>query len=62
MKPRESDAIAAVAKFLGMANEKFQELLDFYKEEEELRQKRIALLFPNGYAEAIKAIDTHYGR
>ena len=62
MKDREVEAIAAVAKYLGMSDDKFQELLALYKEEEELRQKRIAFLFPNSYAETIKAIDTHYGR
>jgi hypothetical protein len=62
IKPREVDAISAVAKFLGMADTKFQELLALYKEEEELRQKRIEFLFPKTYAETIKQIDTHYGR
>jgi hypothetical protein len=45
-----------------MPDANFQELLALYKEEEELRQKRIAFLFPKSYGEAIKAIDTHYGR
>jgi uncharacterized tellurite resistance protein B-like protein len=62
IKPREIDAISAVAKYLGMPDAKFQELLALYKEEEELRQKRIAFLFPKSYGETIKAIDTHYGR
>jgi len=44
-----------------MTDEKFQEILSLYKEEEELRQKRIAFLFPKTYGEAVKAIDTHYG-
>ncbi|CAF1304948.1 unnamed protein product [Rotaria sp. Silwood1] len=62
LKTRELDAIDALAKKLGMTDEKFQELLELYRQEEEHRQKRIALLFPKTYAEAIKAIDTHYGR
>ena len=62
LKPREVEAISAVAKYLGMTDEKFQAILDLYKEEEELRQKRIAFLFPKPYGETIKAIDTHYGR
>jgi hypothetical protein len=45
-----------------MADEKFQEILAIFKEEEEHRQKRIAFLFPKTYAEAVKAIDKHYGR
>jgi len=62
LKTREIDAISAVAKHLGMPDEKFQALLAIYKDEEELRQKRIAFLFPKTYGEAVKAIDTHYGR
>jgi hypothetical protein len=45
-----------------MTDEKFQEILALYKEEEEQRQKRIAFLFPKTYGEAVKAIDKHYGR
>ncbi|CAF0978022.1 unnamed protein product [Rotaria sordida] len=62
LKTREIDSISALAKKLGMTDEKFQELLELYRQEEEHRQKRIELLFPKTYAEAIKAIDTHYGR
>jgi len=62
LKAREIDAISAVAKFLGMSDDKFQDLLALYKDEEELRQKRIALLFPKTYGEAVKQIDSHYGR
>jgi hypothetical protein len=45
-----------------MSDDKFQDLLALYKDEEELRQKRIALLFPKTYGEAVKQIDSHYGR
>jgi hypothetical protein len=62
LKSREIDAISAVAKHLGMSDEKFQQILALYKEEEELRQKRIAFLFPKTYEEAVQAIDTHYAR
>ena len=51
-----------MAKYLGMTDEKFQEILTLYNEEEELRQKRLTLLFTKPYGETIKAIDTHYGR
>ncbi len=62
LKPREIDAITSLAKKLGITDEKFQEILELYKEEDEERHKRIAFLFPKTYAEAIKAIDKHYGR
>jgi hypothetical protein len=62
LKQREIDAIAALAKKMGINDEKFQAILGIYKEEEEERQKRIALLFPKSYGEAMKAIDKHYGR
>lgn len=62
LKPREVESISAVAKYLGMSDDKFQAILAIYKEEEELRQKRIAFLFPKPYGETIKLIDTHYGR
>ncbi|CAF2078258.1 unnamed protein product [Rotaria magnacalcarata] len=62
LKTREIDAISALAKKLGMTDEKFQEILTLYKEEEEHRQKRIEVLFPKSYADAVKAIDKHYGR
>ncbi|CAF2744472.1 unnamed protein product [Rotaria sp. Silwood2] len=62
LKTREIDSICALAKKLGMTDEKFQALLELYRQEEEHRQKRIALLFPKNYGQAIKAIDTHYAR
>ncbi|CAF1218964.1 unnamed protein product [Adineta steineri] len=63
LKQREIDGISALAKKLGITDEKFQEILAFYKEEEEERQKRIALLFPTkAYGDTIKAIDTHYAK
>ncbi|CAF1612043.1 unnamed protein product [Rotaria magnacalcarata] len=62
LKAQEIDAISTLAKQLGMTDEKCQEILALYKEEEDERQKRIAFLFPKTYAEAVKAIDKHYGR
>lgn len=62
LKQREIDAISALAKKCGMTDEKFQQLLGLFHEEEEAKQKRIALLFPKSYGDAIKAIDKHYGR
>ncbi|CAF1163633.1 unnamed protein product [Adineta ricciae] len=62
LKQREIDGISALAKKLGMADEKFQDILALYKEEEDERQKRIAFLFPKPYGETVAAIDHHYGR
>ena len=62
LKPRKIDAISALAKKLGMNDEKFQEILTLCNEEEEQRRKRIEFLFPKTYGEVIKAIDIHYDR
>ncbi|UJR08926.1 hypothetical protein I4U23_013178 [Adineta vaga] len=62
LKQREIDGISAIAKKLGIPDDKFQAILALHKEEEDERQKRIAFLFPKPYGETIEAIDHHYGR
>ena len=62
LKQSEIDAIAALAKQFGITDEKFQDILGIYREEEEERQRRIAALFPHSYGEVIKPIDKHYAQ
>ncbi|MEQ8755478.1 MAG: hypothetical protein RID09_18445 [Coleofasciculus sp. G1-WW12-02] len=37
-----------MAELLGVTSEVVQQLVELHKEEEQLRQKRIKLLYPNG--------------
>ncbi|MEQ9550621.1 MAG: hypothetical protein RIM23_13510 [Coleofasciculus sp. G3-WIS-01] len=44
----ELDKISQMAELLGVTSEVVEQLVELHKEEEQLRQKRIKLLYPNG--------------
>ncbi|MFP5274775.1 TerB family tellurite resistance protein [Coleofasciculus sp.] len=44
----EQNKISQMAELLGVTSEVVQQLVELHKEEEQLRQKRIKLLYPNG--------------
>ncbi|MEQ9369901.1 MAG: TerB family tellurite resistance protein [Coleofasciculus chthonoplastes F3-SA18-01] len=44
----EQNKISQMAELLGVASEVVEQLVELHKEEEQLRQKRIKLLYPNG--------------
>lgn len=44
----EQEKISQMAQLLGVSSEVVEQLVELHKEEEQLRQKRIKLLYPNG--------------
>ena len=44
----EHEKICKMAKLLGVTSEEVDQLVELHKEEEQLRTKRIKLIFPNG--------------
>ena len=44
----EQDKICKMAELLGVTSEVVEQLVELHNEEEQLRQKRIKLLYPNG--------------
>ncbi|MGR9107574.1 MAG: TerB family tellurite resistance protein [Gammaproteobacteria bacterium] len=44
----ENKKICKMAELLGVTSEEVGQLVDLHKEEEQLREKRIKLIFPNG--------------
>lgn len=45
---QEHEKICQMAKLLGVTSEVVEQLVELHKEEEQLREKRIKLIFPNG--------------
>jgi hypothetical protein len=52
INPNELNIIYRMAEKLGVTKDKVQEIHDLYNEEEKLRRKRAALLFPHGFKDA----------
>ena len=53
IRPDELNIISRMAEKIGVTKDKVQEIQDLYNEEEKLRRKRAALLFPHGFNDAL---------
>ena len=54
---KEIEAIYDFAKNLDVTAEQVREVQDLYEEEQKLRKKRIAILFPNGFEAVLNAFE-----
>lgn len=52
---KEIEATYAFAKHLDVTEEQVQQVHDLYKEEQQMREKRIAILFPEGFGALLNA-------
>ena len=46
--PKEHEKICKMAELIGVTSDVVEQLVELHKEEEQLREKRIKLIFPNG--------------
>ena len=54
---KEIKTIYDFAKYLDVTDEQVREVQDLYEEEQKMREKRAAVLFPNGFGAVLKAFD-----
>lgn len=52
-------SIYHLAKYLDITHQQVQQLQHLYQEEQQIRQKRIKILFPQGFDSALSAFDEH---
>ena len=57
LHPKEIEAIYSFAKFLDVSDKQVREVQALYEEEQRMREKRIAILFPHGFEAVINAFD-----
>ncbi len=53
----ELEAIYDFAKHLDVTAEQVRQVQDLYEEEQKMREKRMAILFPHGFDTVLKAFD-----
>jgi len=54
---KEVEAIYDLAKHLDVTAEQVRQVQDLYEEEQKMREKRIAILFPQGFDALLNAFD-----
>ena len=54
---KEIEAIYSFAKCLDVTEEQVREVQDLYEEEQKMREKRIAILFPKGFEAILNTFD-----
>ena len=55
---KEVEAIYELGKNLDVTPEQVRQVQDLYEEEQKMREKRIALLFPNGFEAVLEAFES----
>ena len=57
---KELEAIFALGKTLGATEEELKQLHDVYNEEQQVRRKRLAIIFPQGSHVALTEVEKEY--